>query len=148
MFWLVITCETPHNNKQQLFMQVESETYHAFIADFGVAKVLTQGTITTAKTKSSIGTPGFQPKKQLKAGKINTAVDIYAFGCLLIELFGEKQIWQGLSAIQIMVKVAVEGERPDLSHLQANIQTVCSNCLAEQDTRARACDVLYSLLAL
>ena len=69
--------------------------------------MLTKGTLATAKTNSSsscIGTLGFQTIEQLKAGEINEPVDIYAVGCVL---FGEKMIWKGLSAIQIMVKVAV-----------------------------------------
>ena len=131
-----------------MFMQVESGTLHVYIADFGVAKVLTKGTITTSKTKSSIGTPGFQPREQLKAGKINASVDVYALGCVLVELFGGKQIWPGLSAIQIMVKVAVEGEVPVFSHLLESVQPICAQCLAEQDTRATASAVLYSLLSL
>ena len=64
-----------------------------FLADFGVAKVLMKGTLATSKTNSSssfIGTPGFQPIKQLQAGKINEGVDVYAFGCVLVELFGRR----------------------------------------------------------
>ena len=86
-----------------------------------MTKVLTKGTTTTSK---SIGTPGFQPREQLKAGKINASVDVYALGCVLVELFGGKQIWQGLSAIQIMVKVAVEGEVAVFSHLPESVQPV------------------------
>ena len=70
----------------------------AYIADFGVAKVLTQSTLATSRTNSSsssMGTPGFQPKEQLKASKIDESVDIilYAFGCVLIELFVHKKVW-------------------------------------------------------
>ena len=74
---------------------MESGTFHMYISDFGVAKILTQSTLSTSKTNSSsssVGIPGFQPKEQLKAGKIDESVDVYAFGCVLIELFGQKRL--------------------------------------------------------
>ena len=71
----------------------------------------------TISTSSSIGTPGFQPKEQLQAGEIDESVDVYALGCMFVELFGERKNWEGLSALQILMKVAVEGHVPDYSHL-------------------------------
>ena len=91
-------------------IQVEANTYHIFLADFGVSKVL-HNTIATVKTNlsaASIGTPGYQPVEQLQAGIITESVDVYALGCVLIELFGGKRVWEGLSALQIVVKVVSE----------------------------------------
>ena len=39
------------------------------------------------------GTPGFQPPEQLMAEVLDERADVYAYGVLLIELFGEK--WSG-----------------------------------------------------
>ena len=33
------------------------------------------------------------------------AVDVYALGCLYIELFGQRRVWPGLDGVQIMQKV-------------------------------------------
>ena len=131
-------------------MQVESRTLKVFIADFGVAKVITHGTATTHtnSSASSIGTPGFQPIEQLKAGKINTSVDVYAFGCVLVKLFGEKKVWEGFTAIQIMVKVAIEGALPDFSHLPQPVKPICAQCLEKQENRIPAKTVLRFLLSL
>ena len=74
----------------------------------------------------SVGTPCFQPREQLKAEKINTAVDMYALGCIFIELFGERKVWEGLTAYQIMFKVAVEGGKPDFSHLPESVKPICA----------------------
>ena len=52
------------------------------------------GTISTSRTNSSsssIGTLGFQPKEQLQAGEIDESVDVYALGCVFVELFGERK---------------------------------------------------------
>ena len=46
------------------------------------------------------GTPGFQAPEQLLAETIDVGADVYAFGALLIELFGEKAIWEGLTPYQ------------------------------------------------
>ena len=130
---------------------MEYGSFHVFLADFGVAKVLTQSTISTTKTNSSassIGTPGFQPLEQLKAGEITENVDVYALGCVLIELFGEKKVWEGLTAIQILVKVVMEGEVPKYSHLPPYTHSICSMCLQVKDRRATAREVLHAILKM
>ena len=43
------------------------------------------------------GTPGFQLPEQLMAQVIDEQADVYAFGVLLIELYGEKPVWEGLT---------------------------------------------------
>ena len=66
---------------------------HAYVADFGLVKMLTStGSVGTKSGQS--GTPGFQSPEQPKAGKIDVLSDVYSFGCVLIELFGEKQVWR------------------------------------------------------
>ena len=128
---------------------MEAGTFHTYIADFEVAKVLAQGTLSTSRTNSSsVGTPGFQPKEQLRAGKITESADVYAFGCVFIELFGHKKIWEGLSAIQIMFKVAMEEAIPDCSHLPPSVVPICNKCLQDQEIRVSATTVLYLLLSL
>ena len=130
---------------------MESATFHVYLADFGVAKVLTKGTLATSKTNSSsssIGTPGFQPMEQLKASDIDESVDVYALGCVFVELFGGKKIWEGLSAIQIMVKVAVEGQVPAFSHLPSSVQPICDVCLQPKERRCTSSILLHAVLAM
>ena len=43
------------------------------------------------------GTPGFQSPEQLCAEKMDEGCDVYAFGCVLIELFGEQCLWPNLN---------------------------------------------------
>lgn len=116
-----------------------------------MARVLTKGTISTTRTNSSsssVGTPGFQPVEQLKAGEIDESVDVYAVGCVLVELFGERKIWEGLSAIQIMVKVAVEEKVPEYSYLPEEVRPICAMCLQEKGKRASASTLLHHVLSL
>ena len=121
-----------------------------YLADFGVAKVL-NGTIATTKTSSSagsIGTPGFQPVEQLQAGVITTSVDVYALGCVLLELFGERRIWEGLSAMQILVKVVMEKKIPDITDLPPYAKKLVAMCLQEREKRPTSIQVLKDTLLL
>ena len=109
------------------------------------------GTIATTKTNSSaghIGTPGYQSIEQLQAGVITESVDIYALGCVIIELFGEKRIWEGLSAMQILVKVVMEKRVPSTAHRPSYIQHVVRMCLEEREQRATSTQILKNILQL
>ena len=43
------------------------------------------------------GSPGFQPTEQLRAQSIGVESDVYAFGGVLLVVFTERRIWEGLS---------------------------------------------------
>ena len=127
-----------------------ANSYHVYLADFGVAKVLHQ-TLATIKTNSSagsIGTPGYKPIEQLQAGVITESVDVYALGCVLIELFGEQRVWEGLSAVQICVKVVSEKKVPTVTHLQPQIQQLVGMSLKQRSEHATSIQVLSGLLRL
>ena len=107
---------------------------HAYVTDFGLVKMLTStGSVGTKSGQS--GTPGFQSPEQPKADKIDVLSDVYSFDCVLIELFGEKQVWGvwGISHFQIMYKVGFELQIPEHHHLPPNIRRMCASSLAEHD---------------
>ena len=121
-----------------MLMQVEASTHHIYLADFGVSKVLhkTMATVKTNASAGSIGTPGYQPVEQLEAGVITESVDVYALGCVLLELFGGRRVWEGLSALQTVVKVVSEKKVPDTTHLPSAIQQLVNMCLQQRQQRA------------
>ena len=61
-----------------------------------------------------------------------TAVDVYAFGCLMIELFGERKVWGELVRAQIMQKICgsfnVAPEPPVVEHLPNHYKSMCKSC--------------------
>ena len=87
---------------------------HAYLADFGLAKLITTSTSSVGSKSGQSGTPGLQSPELLKAERVDVLADVYLFGCVLIKLFGEKQVWCmcGLSHFQIMYKVGVELQPP------------------------------------
>lgn len=71
------------------------------IADFGLARPLTCFTGEDMQTTICIGTTRFMAPELFdctKSKKIGTAVDIWAFGCILIELFSNKRPWDHISS--------------------------------------------------
>ena len=120
---------------------------HAYLADFDLAKMLTgTGTCSVGSKTGQFGTPGFQSPEQLKAQRVDGLCDVYSFGCVLIELFGEQEIWSGLSHFQIMYKVGVETLTPEYGHLPEKIRSICSSCLTVYEERITAMQVLKRLL--
>lgn len=77
------------------------------IADFGLAISMRKTNVLGTATMRS-GTPGFQFPEQLKGEAVTEKSDIYAFGGVMTELFGEKPLWDQLSPYTITFKVACE----------------------------------------
>jgi len=67
-----------------------------------------------------------------------TSVDVYAFGCLMIEQFGQRKVWgELLTVVEIMLKVCgffnVAPEPPAVNHIPLHYQSMCKSC-CELDT--------------
>ena len=74
--------------------------------------------------------------------------DVYAFGAVMVVLFGEKVLWEGLSAFQIMCKITCENQFPSTKHLDNEIQAICNRCLIEQEKRSSSSEILLMLLQI
>jgi eukaryotic-like serine/threonine-protein kinase len=59
-------------------------TYHTFLADFGLSKVV--GTRTVTKPGVTLGTPQYMSPEQVLDEKISPLTDIYSLGIVLYEL--------------------------------------------------------------
>ena len=118
-----------------------------YLADFGLSRVMSSTRAMGTRTLQA-GTPGFQAPELLKAVDIDERADIYAFGVTIIELFGERPVWEGLNHFQILCKVAVENELPSYSHLLQAMQQVCAMCIAQKQCRLSISLILETLIAL
>ena len=64
----------------------------------------------------------------------STAVDVYAFGCLIIELLGQRKVMEDLTSVQIMQKVCGSLRLASLlpavdhDHLPMHYQIICKSC--------------------
>ena len=106
-----------------------------------------QQSLTKQKSVIEAGTPGFQAPEQLMSQIVDVKADVYAFGCVLIELFGGIQIWKGLTQYQIIYQVTVKGEVPNSDHLPNEIGKISSVCLKKHDERPSSAEILLLLLS-
>ena len=97
---------------------------------------------TRRTTQSKAGTPGFQSPEQLNGSDIGPHCDIYAFGCVVLELFSEKPVWEGLSSHAIMFRVGVKGEFPQAECSQPEVNAVIASCFKESSARETAAGLL------
>ena len=90
------------------------------------------------------GTPVFQPPEQLKRELCGEGSDVYALGCILTELFGEKPIWSNLSPHTIILKVA-GGDFPAIDHLPPAIRSIVGLCFVVAGERVAAAVILKEI---
>lgn len=92
------------------------------------------------------GTPGYQAPEQLRAESVGIHSDVYAFGCVMITLYQEQMLWPGLSQYQILCKVTIENEKPEMSKLSGEILCIAEKCLSNIQERPLIQHVLERLL--
>lgn len=107
----------------------------------GIAKLkaASQATATTV-TPNPKGTYPYMAPEMYGPNLQGTAVDVYAFGCLMIELLGQRKVWGDLTSVQIMQKIcesfSVAPVPPDVNHLPLHYQSICKSC-CELDSAKR-----------
>ena len=105
------------------------------------------GAMTVTSDGRGCGTYPYMAPEMFKKAKRGAAVDIYSLGCLFIELFGHKRVWEGLDNPGIMLKVLGSynspPEGPSTSHLTPSIQRLCTSlCNFEACKRPSSTEVL------
>jgi peptide/nickel transport system substrate-binding protein len=71
------------------------------VADFGIARVLDADQRLTA-TGSAIGTPSYMSPEQINGGDVDARSDVYAVGCVLVELLTGKPPFTDGNPISLM----------------------------------------------
>ena len=64
----------------------------------------------------------------------------------MIVLFQERPLWPGLNPYQILCKVSINKELPDMSDLKGEIRSVCACCVSAKESRPVVGNVLKELL--
>lgn len=111
---------------------------HALVADFGVAKAVSEATgrhgLTTAGV--ALGTPMYMAPEQATADpQIDQRVDIYAVGVLLYEMLAGRPPFHGLTAPQLLAAHVTEPPRPLRTLRDAcspALEAVVMRCLAKR----------------
>ena len=126
--------------------QIESGSLKLWLADFGLGKLATS-LLGAGRTTMNAGSPAFQPPEQLKGEMVGTESDVYAVGCIIVELFSKKKIWPGLSPHTVIFKV-VSGEYPSTAELPQRVRDITKLCFVVFEERATAVAILKQLYLL
>ncbi len=116
------------------------------VLDFGLAKALSDDergddpTATGARTREGaiVGTPGYMSPEQARGGAVNSATDIWAFGCVLFEMLTGVKAFHGATAADVRAAV-LRGEPPWASLAPGtppSLRTLVKSCL-ESDPKNR-----------
>lgn len=124
--------------------------YNAKICDFGLTQSM-EKTHITLKEGGNGGSPRYMaPECYDCKGKITEKVDVWALGCILVEVFGGPLPYDDCSNIQqIVAKVLIDKQLPYIPHhLPAGVRPIVEDCFQfDFKQRASAQDV-YSRMKL
>lgn len=106
------------------------------LVDFGIAKVISDGTLTSGttltRTSELIGSPPYMSPEQCMGHQLSVCSDIYSFGCLIYFALTGKQPFEGENPVQVIVK-HLQGQTPDITTQRLDISKdysrIIANCL-------------------
>ncbi|KAL5481464.1 hypothetical protein EMCRGX_G021625 [Ephydatia muelleri] len=91
--------------------EITSSDLHVFVCDIGVAKLQSKLAIHKTSRGPGAGTVAYKAPEMFRDSRRSTPVDIYSFGCVIIELITGKRVWGELDTCQITCKIL--GTRED-----------------------------------
>jgi len=108
------------------------------VLDFGLARVLEDDrhgddpTASDARTREGaiLGTPAYMSPEQARGGQVDSATDIWAFGCVLFEMLTGAKAFDGASDADIRAAILL-GEVPwaTLAGTPSSLRTLVRYCL-------------------
>jgi serine/threonine-protein kinase len=123
-----------------------------FIADFGLASVLATTAAATAQSTTGAGggTPAYKAPEQYDEesfGKLSPKTDMWAFGCVVVEMLTGFAPWRGKQPMQIMMSVAGKRQAPAVpGEARGALAEILRRCLSiDQGARPTAEQALASL---
>lgn len=148
-----------------IISQVTSSDLHVFVCDLGVAKLQNKLAINKTSKVLSAGTVAYQAPEMFRASRRSTPVDIYSFGCIIIELFtgksylslhlaaflhwvfSGKRVWGELDAFQIIGKIVGtredEPQSPSCKKVAKEHRQICAHSTAlDASNRPSALEIL------
>ena len=121
------------------------------VLDFGLARADgpdapagTAATLTAGPTRDGtvMGTPAYMSPEQARGRHVDKRADIWAFGCLLFEMFSGRRAFQGEGSTETLARVLQQ--EPDWDVLPggtpSSIRTLIRRCL-QKDPRQRLRDI-------
>ncbi|XP_027337519.1 mitogen-activated protein kinase kinase kinase 17-like [Abrus precatorius] len=111
----------PYKYHDQRFNQLK-------IADFGLCKTPEESLNEEDWKFSFRGTPSYMSPESIACGQIGPALDIWSFGCVVLEMFTGYSWWvmEHCSLEDIMVRVGINNEAPSIP---SGLSSLCKDFL-------------------
>lgn len=106
----------------------------AYVADFGLAKVIDSRQATLTKTGAIMGTPSYMAPEQAagERGRVSASTDVYALGAILYHILTGRPPFLGSSPIEtVMMVLETDPVAPRAINQRADrkLDMICMRCL-------------------
>ncbi|MBN2472861.1 MAG: protein kinase, partial [Anaerolineae bacterium] len=98
------------------------EDGNAYLADFGIAKDLTQATAGFTDTNAIVGSPDYLAPEQARGEPVTAAADVYSLGVVLYETITGQHPFPGFSRVERLFK-HINEPLPEITSLQQDVQS-------------------------
>jgi len=105
------SCNVIHRDLKTHNLLVDSN-WNVKVSDFGLSRVIED--VTHAQTLTACGTPSWAAPEVLKEDHFSLSADVYSFGVCLWEMCTREEPYKGMTAAQVVLKVVVKNERPEI----------------------------------
>ena len=107
------------------------EAGRAYLADFGIAKML-EGSLVATATGLIQGTPAYMAPEQAMGGKVDHAADVYALGVMAFECLTGRVPYTGTTPVAVLMKHVQEPvPEPAAAEVPPPLTAVLRRCLAK-----------------
>ena len=116
------------------FFKVEKRTYHTVICDFGISS-FTATAIT--RNTANAGTTMYQGKESLLGKRPEPYMDVYAMGCIILEMYTSRHVWNDITNPGQLVAKVLSNEYPSTDDIKENsaIKELVDNCFLDPNLR-------------
>ena len=121
----------------RVYLQVSTDFQGVYVCDLGIAKLKMAAQTTMTCVSKGPGTYPFMAPEMFKKSHRGPAVDIYSLGCLFIELFGKRRVWQDRDAPDIMMCVLGSyNNPPQMPDVHSPFKELCAQmCQLDPNNR-------------
>ena len=112
------------------------------LSDFGLSRELKNA---DEMKVTQVGTPSTTAPELIAGERVTSLVDVYSFGCILNEMFGEKPSWfdYHYTTIQEFDKWVIGGHRPTiLPTVPHDVAELVKMCFRTKETRPTMTEVI------
>ena len=95
-----------------LLSRAEDGSEHAWLADFGVAKIMTGST--TSSSEPISGTPSYMAPEQITGRRVDARSDVFSLACVVAEMLAGRRCFSGASYSELVYRIV--HDEPDVLH--------------------------------